>query len=99
MSPGFVHLHLHSEFSLVDGILRIGPLIERTKALGMPAVAVTDRANLFCMVRFYRAAVAGGIKPIIGVDLPIEPESNDAPAGLLTLFAMDDSGYRNSPGC
>ena len=94
MSPGFVHLHLHSEFSLVDGILRIGPLIERTKALGMPAVAVTDRANLFCMVRFYRAAVAGGIKPIIGVDLPIEPESNDAPAGLLTLFAMDDSGYR-----
>ena len=94
MSPGFVHLHIHSEFSLVDGILRIGPLIERTKALGMPAVAVTDRANLFCMVRFYRAAVAGGIKPIIGVDLPIEPESNDAPAGLLTLFAMDDSGYR-----
>ena len=68
MNPGFVHLNLHSEFSLVDGILRIGPLIERARALGMPAVAVTDRANLFCMVRFYRAAVAGGIKPIIGVD-------------------------------
>ena len=94
MSPGFVHLNLHSEFSLVDGILRIGPLIERTKALGMPAVAVTDRANLFCMVRFYRAAVAAGIKPIIGIDLPIEPESNDVPAGHLTLLAMNDSGYR-----
>ena len=94
MNPDFVHLHLHSEFSLVDGILRIGPLIERTKALGMPAVAITDRANLFCMVRFYRAAVAGGIKPIIGVDLPLERESNDAPAGLLTLLAMNDSGYR-----
>ena len=93
--PGFVHLNLHSEFSLVDGILRIGPLIERTKALGMPAVAVTDRANLFCMVRFYRAAVAaGGIKPIIGVDLPLEKESNDVPAGRLTLLAMNDSGYR-----
>ena len=94
MNPGFVHLSLHTEFSLVDGILRIGPLIERTKALGMPAVAVTDRANLFCMVRFYRAAVAAGIKPIIGIDLPIEPESNDIPAGHLTLLAMNGSGYR-----
>ena len=94
MNPGFVHLNLHTEFSLVDGILRIGPLIERTKALGMPAVAVTDRANLFCMVRFYRAAVAAGIKPIIGVDLAVEPESNDVPAGHLTLLAMNDSGYR-----
>ena len=94
MSPGFVHLNLHSEFSLVDGILRIGPLIERTKALGMPAVAIADRANLFCMVRFYRAAIAQGIKPIIGVDLPLERESNDIPAGRLTLLAMDDSGYR-----
>ena len=94
MNPGFVHLSLHTEFSLVDGILRIGPLIERTKALGMPAVAVTDRANLFCMVRFYRAAVAAGIKPIIGIDLPIESESNDIPAGHLTLLAMNDSGYR-----
>ena len=95
MNPGFVHLSLHTEFSLVDGILRIGPLIERTKALGMPAVAVTDRANLFCMVRFYRAAVAAGIKPIIGIDLPIEPESNDIPVGHLTLLAMNDSGYRH----
>ena len=94
MSPGFVHLNLHSEFSLVDGLLRIGPLIERTKALGMPAVAVTDRANMFCMVRFYRAAVAAGIKPIIGVDLPIEGEPNNAPVGVLTLLAMDESGYR-----
>ena len=94
MNPGFVHLNLHTEFSLVDGILRIGPLIERTKALGMPAVAVTDRANLFCMVRFYRAAVAAGIKPIIGIDLPIESESNDIPVGHLTLLAMNDSGYR-----
>ena len=94
MSPGFVHLNLHSEFSLVDGIARIGPLVERTKALGMPAVAVTDRANLFCMVRFYRAAVAAGIKPIIGVDLPLEKESNDVPAGYLTLLAMNGTGYR-----
>ncbi len=95
MTPGFVHLNLHSEFSLVDGILRIGPLIERTRALGMPAVAITDCANVFCMVRFYRAAVAAGLKPIIGVDLPLESESNNVPPGVLTLLAMDDAGFRN----
>ena len=94
MNPGFVHLNLHSEFSLVDGIVRIGPLTERAKALGMPAVAITDRANLFCMVRFYRAAVAAGIKPIVGVDLPIGRESNRDPAGMLTLLAMNVTGYR-----
>ena len=94
MNPGFVHLNLHSEFSLVDGISRIGPLIERTKALGMPAVAITDRANLFCMVRFYRAAVAAGIKPIVGVDLPIRSTSGNAADGVLTLLAMDGSGFR-----
>ena len=94
MSPGFVHLNLHSEFSLVDSILRIDPLIERTRALGMPAVAITDLANVFCMVRFYRAAVAAGIKPIIGVDLPLGSDSHDVPSGVLTLLAMDDSGYR-----
>ena len=94
-SPEFVHLHLHTEFSLVDGIVRIGPLVERMKALDMPAVAVTDHANLFGMVRFHRAAVAAGIKPIVGVDLPVEPESNDDPAGLLTLLVMDRTGYRH----
>ena len=94
MSPRFVHLHLHSEFSIVDGMVRIGPLIERTKALGMPAVAITDRANFFCMVRFYRAAVAAGIKPIVGVDLPLESASDNVPPGVLTLLAMDDGGYR-----
>ena len=94
MSTGFVHLHLHSEFSLVDSVLRIGSLIKRAQALDMPAVAVTDYANLFCMMRFYRAAVAGGVKPIIGVDLPLGSESSDDPGGLLTLLAMDDTGYR-----
>ena len=94
MNPGFVHLSLHSEFSLADGISRIGSLIERTKALGMPAVAITDSANLFCMVRFYRAAVAAGVKPIVGVDLPVRSTSGDAADGVLTLLAMDRSGYR-----
>jgi len=69
MPQAFVHLHLHSEFSLVDSTLRLKQLVERTKELGMPAVAITDQFNLFALVKFYRAAVASGIKPIVGADV------------------------------
>ena len=68
----FVHLHLHTEYSLVDGIIRIDELVERVAALGMPAVAVTDQSALFSLVKFYRAAQARGVKPIIGADLWIQ---------------------------
>ncbi|MEO1991412.1 MAG: PHP domain-containing protein, partial [Pirellulales bacterium] len=64
MPISFVHLHLHSEFSLVDGTVRLKKLIERSHELGMPAVAVTDHSNLFALVKFYKNAVASGIKPI-----------------------------------
>ncbi|MGH8534818.1 MAG: PHP domain-containing protein, partial [Gammaproteobacteria bacterium] len=58
----FVHLHLHSEYSIVDGLIRINDLVDRVAALGMPAIAVTDQSALFSMVKFYRAAQARGIK-------------------------------------
>ncbi|MBF2759828.1 MAG: DNA polymerase III subunit alpha [Ectothiorhodospiraceae bacterium AqS1] len=93
-SSRFVHLHLHSEYSLVDGVTRIRPLIERAKELRFPAVAITDHANLFCMVRFYSRAIAAGLKPIIGVDLPIAPTAATDPAGTMVLLAMGDRGYR-----
>ena len=60
MSDTFVHLHLHSEFSLVDSTLRLKELVARSRELRMPAVAVTDQYNLFALVKFYRAAVAAG---------------------------------------
>ncbi|MEO6137832.1 MAG: PHP domain-containing protein, partial [Luteimonas sp.] len=66
MSARFVHLHLHSEYSLVDSTIRIPELVARCVALGQPAVAVTDQNNLFALVKFYKAAEAAGIKPIIG---------------------------------
>ena len=69
MPQPFVHLHLHSEFSLLDSTLRLKQLVERTKELGMPAVAVTDQFNMFALVKFYQAAVAAGIKPIVGADV------------------------------
>ncbi|MES1944181.1 DNA polymerase III subunit alpha [Salinisphaera sp. PC39] len=94
MTAPFVHLRLHTEYSLSDGIVRIKPLLARARELGMPAVAITDIANLFGMVKFYRAALAAGVKPIIGVDLWIRGEGGEPPSRL-TLLCQDRTGYRN----
>ena len=95
MTASFVHLHLHTEFSLVDGLVRVGPLVEAVREAGMPAVAVTDQGNLFGMVKFYKAALKAGIKPIVGVDLWVSAsQSGEAPSRLV-LLAQDDDGYRN----
>ena len=95
MSTQFIHLHLHSEFSLVDGTVRIKPLVGAVAEQGMPAVALTDRANLFGMVRFYKSAMANGIKPIIGSEIWIrDPEDINNPVSLV-LLVKNDEGYRN----
>ena len=65
----FVHLHLHTQYSLLDGAIKHAPLFERAKALGMPAVAQTDHGNLFGTIEFYEAARAAGVKPIIGCEV------------------------------
>ncbi|MCH7833846.1 MAG: PHP domain-containing protein, partial [Proteobacteria bacterium] len=91
----FAHLHLHTEYSLADSTVRIAALMERCSADGMPAVALTDRNNLFAVVKFYRKALAAGIKPIIGVDLRIENDDElDRPYTLI-LLCQDNDGYRN----
>ena len=93
MSPEFVHLRLHTEFSLVDGIVKIKPLVKRLVSLNMPAVAVTDHANLFALVKFYKAAMGQGIKPIAGSDVLIfNPEEPAAPHRL-TLLVKNRTGY------
>jgi DNA polymerase-3 subunit alpha len=92
----FVHLHLHTEYSLVDGIVRIGPLIERAGALGMPAVAVTEQSNLFSAVKFYRAAQARGIKPIVGVDVWVSGDPGGAQRrSRAVLLCGNRDGYLN----
>ncbi len=65
----FVHLHLHSQYSLLDGAIKIDALFDRAKALNMPAVALTDHGNLFGVVEFYECAREAGIKPIIGCEV------------------------------
>jgi DNA polymerase-3 subunit alpha len=92
---GFVHLRLHTEFSLVDSVVRIEELAAATAAAGMPAVAVTDQCNLFALVKFFRAAQAAGIKPIVGVDVWIREAGERAEPSRLTLLCMDLAGYRN----
>ncbi|MGM0564504.1 MAG: DNA polymerase III subunit alpha [Pseudomonadota bacterium] len=95
MKSPFVHLRLHTEYSLVDSVVRINPLVEAVAAQGMPAVALTDQCNLFAMVKFYRATAAAGIKALFGADLMVRNEDPQKPPTVLLLLAMDDDGYRN----
>jgi len=94
MSGGFVHLHVHTEFSLVDGIVRIEPLMASLAAEGMPAVAMTDQGNLFGMVKFYRTAINAGIKPIIGADMRVEDDQSPHGHTRLTLLCANNEGYQ-----
>ena len=91
MSARFVHLHLHSEYSLADSTIRIPDLVARCVALGQPAVAVTDRNNLFALVKFYREAEKAGIKPIAGADVCVA--DGDGKPWQLTLLCRDRAGY------
>ncbi|MGB0135116.1 DNA polymerase III subunit alpha [Dokdonella sp.] len=95
MPADFVHLHVHSEYSLVDSTIRIKPLVTACAATGMPAVALTDQVNLFALVKFYAAAEKAGIKPIAGCDLWIEDPADRAKPHRITLLCQDLEGYRN----
>ena len=91
----FVHLHVHSEYSLQDSVVRIPALVQQVVAAGMPAVALTDQDNLFALVRFYQAALAAGIKPIGGAELRLHnPEQPTQPFRLILLI-QDDTGYHH----
>ncbi|MBN7797517.1 DNA polymerase III subunit alpha [Parahaliea mediterranea] len=91
----FVHLRVHTEYSLVDGIVRVKPLIKRSAELGMPAVAVTDVANFYALVKVYKAAFGAGVKPIFGADLHIRDGEEGERSFAICLLAMNDQGYRN----
>ncbi len=87
-APRFVHLRLHSEYSVTDGIVRLDEAVRKAAQDGMPALALTDSANLFGMVKFYRAARAAGVKPLIGADCWVQNETEpDKPSRLLLLCA------------
>jgi len=91
-TASFVHLRLHTEYSLVDGLVRIKNLIKQTATAGMPAVAVTDMSNLFALIKFYKAALGAGIKPLVGVEAWVR--HSDEPTRLV-LLCQDLNGYHN----
>ena len=93
MQPAFIHLRLHTEFSMVDGIVKIKPLIKRLTELQMPAIAVTDHSNLFSLVKFYKNSRGAGIKPIAGADVLIFNPDDPATPYRLTLLVKNHAGY------
>ena len=95
MQPAFVHLHVHTEYSLVNGTVRIKPLVKAVAEARMPAVAVTDQCNLFSMVKFFRASMAEGVKPLVGVDLWLAETADLKQRSRLVLLCKNRQGYLN----
>ena len=100
--PDFVHLHVHSEYSLLDGMCRIKDLPKRAKELGMKAIALTDHGVMYGAVNFYKECVKEGIKPIIGCEVYVAPRTRfDKESGIdddyahLILLAKNKTGYQN----
>ncbi|MBQ5860440.1 MAG: DNA polymerase III subunit alpha, partial [Selenomonadales bacterium] len=98
----FVHLHVHTEYSLLDGASRIEDLVLHAKELGMPAIAITDHGSMYGVIEFYQTAIKHGIKPIIGCEVYVAPrsrfEKNTAEGGAyyhLVLLAENNEGYKN----
>ena len=98
----FIHLHTHSEFSLLDGLGKLDHLIEKAKTFGMDALAITDHGSMYGSFKFYIKAIAAGIKPILGVETYVARRSRfdkenkiDTDPYHLILLAENDKGYQN----
>jgi DNA polymerase-3 subunit alpha len=100
--PEFVHLHVHTEYSLLDGANRIGDLVEACQEDSQPALAITDHGNMFGAIELYQACTAAGLKPILGCEVYVAKGGRrkpyhkaDNPYTHLTLLARDELGYKN----
>lgn len=93
--PSFVHLRTHTEYSVVDGTLRVGDVVAAAAKDGQPALAITDLANLYGAIKFYNAARGKGVQPLLGADVWLDADSPDRPASRLLLLIQDRRGYLN----
>ena len=91
----FVHLRLHSEYSLIDGIVRIKPMVKKVAELGMPAVALTDHCNFYALVKFHKAAWGAGLKPIYGSDFLLVADDDPEQISKVLFIAQNNDGYQN----
>lgn len=95
MMTFFTHLHLHTEYSLKDGLIRIEDLVKKATDLKMPAVAITDANNIFATIKFYQAALSAGLKPIIGAECFLENVQNPSLPFRITFLCQNYQGYKN----
>ncbi|MEM7611709.1 MAG: DNA polymerase III subunit alpha, partial [Pseudomonadota bacterium] len=95
IAGGFVHLHVHTQYSIVDGLVRVPELMAKVRDAGMPGVALSDAGNLFAMVKFYTRALAEGLKPIVGVELALLDREDSNVSDSLLLLCQNRAGYRN----
>jgi DNA polymerase-3 subunit alpha len=95
LDTNFVHLRVHSDYSMLDGLNKVKPLIAHVKSLNMPAVAITDQMNMCGLVKFYSQAHDNGIKPIIGTDVWVQSDELEDTLFRLTLLAQNNIGYKN----
>ncbi|WP_455864075.1 DNA polymerase III subunit alpha [Pantoea agglomerans] len=93
--PRFIHLRVHSDYSMVDGLAKMGPLVKKAASLGMPAIGITDYLNLCGLVKFYGGAHGQGVKPIIGADFKVSSDAMGDDLGQLTILAANNTGYQN----
>ncbi|SEG61299.1 DNA polymerase III subunit alpha [Vibrio hangzhouensis] len=93
--PKFIHLRVHSDFSMVDGLSKVPPLVKKVAEMGMPAMALTDFTNLCGLVKFYGNAHSAGVKPIIGADFAVQSEEFGEELTRITVLAADNKGYNN----
>ncbi len=91
----FIHLHVHSEYSIVNGIVRIKPLMQHCRQMRSPAVAVTDLCNFFSGIKSYTTAIANGIKPILGAELPLGSIEQVSVNSHAVFLCQNETGYRN----
>jgi DNA polymerase-3 subunit alpha len=95
MTQNFVHLRVHSEYSLIDGLVRIDELAKTVAKLEMPACALTDRTNFFALIKFHKAMQSAGVKPIFGADFLLREDGEDNYETISCFLAKNDQGYRN----
>lgn len=95
MPKQFVHLHLHTDYSLIDGLVRVKPLVKAVADAGMPAVAITDQHNLFAAVKLFNAAMQAGVKPILGADLRLKDPNDAKNSTRFVLLCMNLEGFHN----
>ncbi|ASA55086.1 DNA polymerase III subunit alpha [Vibrio gazogenes] len=93
--PKFIHLRIHSDFSMIDGLSKVPPLVKKVAEMGMPAMALTDFTNLCGLVKFYSTAHNCGVKPIIGADFSVRSQAFGDDLTRLTLLAANNTGYKN----